>query len=58
MSDPDPASDGTFQILDHLPEDVRQLYIEKLSEEDLAGIVMAIWRENDTSKKRNEEKRK
>jgi hypothetical protein len=58
MSAPDPASDGTFQILYHLPEAVRQLYIEKLSKEDLAGIMMAIWREKDASKKRNEEKRK
>lgn len=39
----DLVRDGTFQMLDHLPEDVRQLCIEKLAKKELVAIVAAVW---------------
>jgi len=47
MSATDPANDGTFEVLDHLPKPVRQRYVEKLGKEELAAIVLAIWSERD-----------
>jgi len=56
MSAQDPANDGTFEILDDLSEHVRQRYVEKLSKEELAAIVVAVWRERDEAARRNKTK--
>jgi hypothetical protein len=50
MSAPDPTNDGTFEVLDHLPGQVRQRYVENLGKEELAAIVLAVWRKRDESK--------
>ncbi|KAH7400825.1 hypothetical protein DE146DRAFT_735832 [Phaeosphaeria sp. MPI-PUGE-AT-0046c] len=55
MSTSGPANDGTFATSDHLPEDVRHLYIAKLLKEDLASIIETIWRERDAARVGNKD---
>jgi len=52
MSSHDPASDGTFAVLDAAPEPTRKLFIEHRSKEELVAIVLAVWRQKDEAKAR------
>jgi hypothetical protein len=50
MSAPDPVSDGTLDLLDHLPPKLRALYVEKLSKEEVVAIVLPVWKERDAAR--------
>jgi len=50
MTDLDPAQDGTFDILDYLPEHIRPKYVYKLTMDQMAAVILAVWRERDAAK--------
>jgi hypothetical protein len=47
----DPAHDGTFDILDNLPEHIRPKYVYKLTMDQMAAVILSVWRERDAAKK-------
>ncbi|KAH5672155.1 hypothetical protein HBI23_063500 [Parastagonospora nodorum] len=50
MTATDPACDGTFDILDNLPDKIRPKYVDKLTRDQMAQVILSVWRERDAAK--------
>ncbi|KAH4102229.1 hypothetical protein HBH46_128350 [Parastagonospora nodorum] len=49
MTATDPACDGTFDILDNLPDKIRPKYVDKLTRDQMAQVILSVWRERDAA---------
>jgi hypothetical protein len=49
MAATDPARDGTFDILDNLPDKIRPKYVDKLTRDQMAQVILSVWRERDAA---------